>query len=87
MYHLFFCNYSGTLKKILFFCYFQYFCAVKKMIIISRSEYEQMKQIVAEFQTKVRQLKEAIVLLKGGRYCYTVIYPTSSHIKKIIKTC
>jgi len=59
------------IKKILFYCDIQYFCAVKEMITIPRSEYEQMKREIAELQTMVRQLEEAIALLKGGRNCRT----------------
>jgi len=47
-------------KKIFFLKEIQYFCAVKEMITIPRSEYEQMKREIAEFQTMVRQLEEAI---------------------------
>ena len=52
-------------KKILFFCDIQYFCAVKEMITIPRSKYEQMKRKIAELQTMVRQLGEVIALLKS----------------------
>jgi transposase len=53
---------------------------VENFITIPRTEYEEMKREIAELRTMVRQLEEAIALLKGGKNSRTCSTAPSADI-------